>query len=152
METAAQKKARLIKLLHVAKGELMMADEDYRVLLANVSCGKTSSTKLSLDELELAMRAMKARGFVVRAPAAGGKKDIPVFEPQRDMAGQIKKIRALWLQLHRLGAVRNPSELALARFVERMTGTAYQGWLDVDGASKVIEHLKKWIKRVEVKQ
>ncbi|STZ83109.1 phage associated protein [Bergeriella denitrificans] len=64
------------------------------------------------------------------------------------MAGQVKKIRALWLELHRLGAVRNPSELALAKFVKRMTGVDYQGWLDVDNASKVIEHLKKWVLRV----
>ncbi|WP_245934350.1 regulatory protein GemA [Bergeriella denitrificans] len=71
-----------------------------------------------------------------------------MFEPQEDMAGQVKKIRALWLELHRLGAVRNPSELALAKFVKRMTGVDYQGWLDVDNASKVIEHLKKWVLRV----
>ena len=61
---------------------------------------------------------------------------------------QIKKIRALWLELHRLGAVRSPSELSLARFVSRMTGVDYQGWLSVDDASRVIEHLKQWKKRV----
>ena len=61
---------------------------------------------------------------------------------------QIKKIRALWLELHRLGAVRSPSELSLARFVSRMTGVDYQGWLSVDDASRVIEHLKKWKQRV----
>ncbi|STZ74809.1 regulatory protein GemA [Bergeriella denitrificans] len=148
METAAQKRSRLIKLLHVAKSKLLLADGDYRCLLANVSQGKTSSTKLSLEELELALRAMKARGFVVAAKPQGGGADIPVFEPQEDMAGQVKKIRALWLELHRLGAVRNPSELALAKFVKRMTGVDYQGWLDVDNASKVIEHLKKWVLRV----
>ncbi|QEY23541.1 regulatory protein GemA [Neisseria animalis] len=148
METATQKRSRLIKLLHVAKPKLMMADGDYRCLLANVSQGKTSSTKLSLEELELALRAMKARGFVVAVKPQGSRADIPVFEPQEDMAGQVKKIRALWLELHCLGAVRNPSELALAKFVKRMTGVDYQGWLDVDNASRVIEHLKKWVLRV----
>ncbi|MFV2030848.1 phage protein GemA/Gp16 family protein [Neisseria sp. S1] len=32
--------------------------------------------------------------------------------------------------------------------MKRMTGVDYQNWLDVDNASKVIEHLKEWKKRV----
>ena len=61
-EPKAHKKARLITLLHVAKNQLMLDDAAYRRLLANVSGGKTSSTKLSLEELELALRGMKAMG------------------------------------------------------------------------------------------
>lgn len=52
METAKAKKQRLIRLIHVGKTQLMMADSEYRTLLANISRGKTSSTKLSVDELE----------------------------------------------------------------------------------------------------
>ena len=121
METRTQKKQRLIRLIHVAKTQLMMDDGEYRALLANLSCGKTSSTKLSVEELELAVRAMKMRGFVVttKAQAASGKPDLPVHMPNRMIEAQVKKIRALWLELHRLGAVRSPSELSLARFVKR---------------------------------
>ena len=145
-ETQAQKKRRLIKLIHVAKGQLMLADGDYRALLANASCGKTSSTKLSVDELDTVLRQLKARGFVVttKAQAAHGKADIPVH----DGRDQIEMIRGLWLELHRLGAVRDPSERALAKFVQRHTGIAYQGWLGIDNAIKIIEHLKKWNQRV----
>lgn len=145
-ETQAQKKRRLIKLIHVAKGQLMLADGDYRALLANASCGKTSSTKLSVDELDTVLRQLKARGFVVttKAQAAHGKADIPVH----DGRDQIEMIRGLWLELHRLGAVRDPSERALAKFVQRHTGIAYQGWLGIDNAIKIIEHLKKWKQRV----
>ena len=145
-ETQAQKKRRLIKLIHVAKGQLMLADGDYRALLANASCGKTSSTKLSVDELDTVLRQLKARGFVVttKAQAAHGKADIPVH----DSRDQIEMIRGLWLELHRLGAVRDPSERALAKFVQRHTGIAYQGWLGIDNAIKIIEHLKKWKQRV----
>lgn len=147
METAAQKKQRLIRLLHVAKSQLMMDDGDYRKLLANVSCGKTSSTKLSLDELELALRAMKARGFVIttKAQQRSGAADIPVFD---DARAQMKMIRGLWLELYKMGAVHSASELSLARFARRMTGVDYHGWLDVDNASRLIEHLKEWKKRV----
>lgn len=150
-ETAAQKKARLIKLLHVAKGQLMMADNDYRTLLANASRGKTSSKALSVDELETALRHMKVQGFVVsgKAKPASGRKDLPVRDAAAGVDGQIKKIRALWLELHRLGEVRNPTEEALAKFCRRMTGVDYHGWLGTDKASDVIEHLKKWKQRVE---
>lgn len=148
METAQQKKQRLIRLLHVAKTQLMMADSDYRALLANLSCGKTSSTKLTLSELELAVQAMKARGFVITTKAqAAGKEDLKVRPAHKALDAQIKKIRALWLALHDLGEVRSPSELSLAKFVKRMTGVDYHGWLDSDNASKVIEHLKEWEKR-----
>lgn len=149
METQKQKKQRLIRLIHVGKTQLMLSDEDYRALLANVSCGKTSSTKLTLDELELAVQALKARGFVVAPKAQAQRKqdDIKVRDAHHAVDGQIKKIRALWLDLHRIGAVRNPSELALAKFVKRMTGVDYHGWLDADHAQQVIEHLKQWLKR-----
>lgn len=151
METRSQKKQRLIRLIHVAKTQLMMPDGEYRALLANLSCGKTSSTKLSVEELELAVKAMKMRGFTVttKAQGASGETDLPVHTPHRLMEGQVKKIRALWLDLHGMGAVRSASELSLARFVKRMTGVDYHGWLDADNASKVIEHLKQWKARVE---
>lgn len=149
METAQQKKQRLIRLLHVAKTQLMMADSDYRALLANISCGKTSSTKLTLAELELAVQAMKARGFVITTKAqAAGKEDLKVRPAHKAVDAQIKKIRALWLELHDIGAVRNPSELSLAKFVQRMVGVDYHGWLDMDNAQQVIEHLKQWRQRV----
>lgn len=150
-ENRAQKKARLIKLLHVAKGQLMMDDAAYRALLANSSRGKTSSKALSVEELELALRKFKALGFVVttKAAAKGDKPDIPVRPANYWVDEQVKKIRALWLDLHDMGVVKNPSELALAKFVKRMTGVDYQNWLDVDNAGKVIEHLKKWKQRAE---
>ena len=150
-ETKAQKKARLIKLIHVAKGQLMMDDAAYRTLLANASRGKTSSKALSVSELEWVLKQLKAQGFVVttKAQAKQAKPDIPVHDAHVAVDAQIKKIRVLWLELRKLGVVRNSSELALAKFVKRMTGVDYQNWLGVDEASKVIEHLKEWKKRVE---
>ena len=154
-ETTAQKKARLIKLIHVAKGQLMMSDTDYRALLANASQGKTSSTRLSVSELELVLRQLKSQGFVVvsaKTEVRGNRVyDIPVNEAHVLMQDQVKKIRALWLQLRDMGVLKNASELALARYVRRMTGVWHPNWLDADHASKVIESLKQWIKREENK-
>lgn len=93
METAKAKKQRLIRLIHVGKTQLMMADSEYRTLLANISRGKTSSTKLSVDELELVVTALKARGFVVttKAQAKSDKPDIKVRPAHPAVDGQIKK-------------------------------------------------------------
>lgn len=149
-ETAAQKKARLIKLIHIAKGQLMMTDADYRALLANASHGKTGSKALGVAELETVLRQMKAMGFTVMTKArAGGKPDWPVRDAAAGVDGQIKKIRSLWLTLHGLGAVRSPTEAALAKFCKRVTGVDYHGWLDTEQASLVIERLKQWQRRVE---
>ena len=139
------KKTKLVRLLHVAKTQLMLTDDEYRIILANCSQGKTSSKNMSLKELEAALKQMKAQGFVVTIGKNGNKKDLPIV----DSNSQVKMIRGLWLELHHLGVVRNSSELALATFIKRLTGVEYQGWLDIDEASKVIEHLKKWKQRVE---
>ena len=146
-QTAAQKKARLVQLLHVAKSQLMMDDTAYRTLLANASHGKTSSKAMSIDELELALRMMKAQGFVVTTGKTrpNGKADLTVYEHGK----QVAMIRGLWLALHQLGAVHSPAEASLAKFVKRMTGVDYHGWLSIEDAARVIEHLKKWKQRVE---
>ena len=83
-ETAAHKKARLIRLLHVAKSQLQMDDAAYRTLLANASRGKTSSKAMGADELETALRMMKAQGFVVtlRQPENG---------PQRPAGARLRR-------------------------------------------------------------
>lgn len=60
---------------------------------------------------------------------------------------QSRKIRALWLELHAAGKVRNPSESALAAFVKRQTGRDALQWLNGREASAVIEDMKKWLAR-----
>src|SRR5690625_7070090 len=63
-----QRRLRLIKLIHVARRELGMADESYRTMLANMPAlgGRTSSADLSIDGLELVLDQLKAKGFKVR--------------------------------------------------------------------------------------
>ncbi|MGP8438774.1 regulatory protein GemA, partial [Paraburkholderia fungorum] len=60
---------------------------------------------------------------------------------------QSRKIRAIWLTLHALGAVRNPSESALAAYVQRTTRVAALQWLNARQTETVIESLKKWAMR-----
>jgi len=135
-------RARLIRLIHVGKGQLKLEDEVYRKLLHSVT-GKTSTTEMRVDQLEDVLARLKRLGFKVRVPKAKGD--------QRRLAhsSQDRKIRALWLALHEAGAVRDPSEAALNAWVKRETGVEALQWVDGEQASKLIEQLKRWLKRVE---
>lgn len=135
------KRLRLIKLIHVARRELGMQEEDYRMMLANMPSleGATSVAKLSVPKLHLVLEQLKAKGFKV---VPRQKESIKLADD-----AQSKLIRHLWLELHTAGKVRDPSESALARFISNNTGVAALQWLNTKQASGVIERLKKWLDR-----
>lgn len=137
----ADNRLRLIKLIHVARRELCMDDDTYRLLLSGMKGlgGATSTADLSVPNLYRVLEQLKQRGFKVRP----SKKQRPLAADD-----QSKKIRAFWLTLHGMGEVRDPSEEALAKFVMKMTGVQALQWLSSDQASQVIENLKKWQLRV----
>jgi len=61
----AAERARLIKLLHVARRDLQVADDSWRAYL-QAAFSRSSSTELSLANLRTAMEHMKRRGFVLK--------------------------------------------------------------------------------------
>lgn len=134
----AQRKAMICKI-HVAKAQMRMGDDDYRSFLERVT-GKTSSSLLSLAQLKRVLEELKDMGFRAKpARKAGGR-------PQAD-GPQAKKIRALWITLHQMGQVSDPSEQALARFAEKMSGVSDLKWMWSKDADKVIKALRGWIER-----
>jgi len=56
----------------------------------------------------------------------------------------------LWADLSALGALRDPSEKALRRFVKRVAKVDSLAWLGPHEANAVIEALKQWRKRAAV--
>lgn len=141
--TVEARKQRLVQLLHVGRSKLGMDEETYRSLIGNVSKdpARTSSKDLSLQEMEIVLTRMQQAGFSVK----------PRRPQTRKLADdeQSKLIRHLWLRLHELGAVRDPSEQAMASFVSRQTKIQALQWLSSAQASRVIEGLKKWVARTE---
>lgn len=138
---------RFYKLLQVGKTELGWDDEFYYGIWlptqgATQSNGKYSATTLSNTQLFTAVEKMKAQGFKVKYKSVNKK-------PVRKMADdpQSKKIRALWLELHACGKVRDPSEQSLAAYAKRMFDVDALQWLDSRQASGLIEALKKWLAR-----
>lgn len=139
----AAQRARLIRLIHVARRDLHMEDDAYRAIVADKAGGKTSSADCSVVELDKILAHLKAAGFKVRKPKAVK----PVEQRRLDTSGEASKVRALWLLLHELGAVRNPSEAALAGYVRRMAGIDDLHWADGNAILTLIESLKKWAMR-----
>lgn len=135
------KKKKLVQLIHIGKSKLCLDDETYRSLLETTT-GKTTTKEMTLGELNKVMTRLKQLGFTPTAPKSAGK-------IKQDKDPQAKLIRHLWLTLHNLGAVKDPSEKALCAYVKRQTGIDLLAWLPSHKASTVIESLKKWVERVE---
>lgn len=133
---------KLIQLIHVAKRDLQLEDDTYRAILQRI--GKVSSTsEMTVPNLMMVLEHMKKSGFKVRTTKPTKAK------PSRPLAqdAESKKVRALWLFLHEIGIVKNPSEAALAAYVKRMTGVEALQWVDGLQAATLIEALKKWAMR-----
>lgn len=138
MNAKTQDRQRLIRLIHVAKRELVLDDDSYRAILQRIG-KKASAADLTVPELEKVLEHMKRSGFKVRSK----KGDRPQASDD-----QSKMIRGLWLELAGMEVVRNSSEAALGAFVKRMTKVDTLQWLSTEQASQVIEHLKEWRERV----
>ena len=136
-KTPANARQRLIKLIHVGRRELGLDEPTYRTMLA--SAGKADSTSaMGVPALMAVLERMKATGFKIR-PKAGDR-------PQT-INRDASKVRALWLFLHALGAVRDPSEAALAAYVKRIAKVDDLRWARGDAVTALIETLKKWAMR-----
>lgn len=145
----APNRQRLIRLIHVAKRDLSMDDDTYRAILLRIG-KKASSADLTIPELEKVLEHLKRSGFKVRSKSKAAPKQKPEqAKPSRPLAQDLesKKIRALWLFLHELGAVKNPSEEALATYVKRIAGVDALQWISGEQAERLIETMKKWAMR-----
>lgn len=139
MKTDADQKRRDLAKIHIARKELAMDEDAYRLMLESVA-GVTSSAKLSARGRAKVLHRLRQLGWKPKT-SARPRRRVTAQEPQD------RKIRALWLDLAQMGVVRDRSEQALARYVKRQTGVEALDWLDGRQAEKVIEALKAWRKR-----
>ncbi|MEJ2792058.1 regulatory protein GemA [Iodobacter sp. LRB] len=125
--------------IHIAKKQLAMDDDTYRAMLKEIA-GVESAKNLSVPKALAVLAHLKRRGFKVTSAKAGSSRPL-------DQEETSKKIRALWLFLHDLGGVKNPSEAALGAYVKRITGVEALQWINHRQAETLIESLKKWAMR-----
>lgn len=130
-------RTKCIQLIHIAKSQLHLDDEVYRSILRKLT-DKNSLKEMSFKQLSVVLNHMKELGFKIESK--NGRK-------MQKLRPQLELIRSLWIDLHRRGAVRDGSENALNHFIKRMVKIERLQWLDESRASKIIEHLKKWLSR-----
>lgn len=145
---AHQPRTAALAKIHIARKELAMEDEDYRALLQRVA-GVASSRDLDAGGLDRVLAELRRLGFKPKPGAQAGK----AGQPPRKLAddAQSRMMRGLWIELHDLGYVRDPSEAALAAFCKRQTKVEALQWLSGEQAEKLIEELKKWRDRDALK-
>lgn len=139
-------RTRLIKLIHVGRRELAMDEDTYRAILKDKT-GHDSAADCSVPQLERLLGHLKSAGFKVKVSASAGAQRRGGSRALAD-DDQSRMIRAIWLELHGMGIVRDSSEAAMAGFVCRHTKIEALQWLSSKQASSVIEHLKKWRNRI----
>jgi Mu-like prophage fluMu protein gp16 len=153
MKTPALTKTKLIQLIHIAKNKLNMDEVSYRQLLNRLT-NKTSTTQMTAVELLKVYDEMKDKGFKVRS-----KKGLsPTSQTAVVKSNITHKIRAIWIQMHKAGIVKDGSERALNRFMHNTLFKAKNNQpnqliklnvqsLDDAEAAKLLEILKKWQSR-----
>lgn len=152
----ANERTRLIRLVHVGRRELKLDDCAYRAIL-QAQGGAESSALMSVGQLQRVVDYLKRQGFKVATKAKPAQMGGVVVKGRRTgMATaaaavtlasdpQSRKARALWLMLHAIGEVRDPSETALQAYGRRQCGVDRLEW--VRDAFPLIESLKAWALR-----
>jgi phage gp16-like protein len=133
--------ARTMRAVYACRRQVDSLEDDdaWRTFIERVT-GKRSLKEMTGAELGKIVDALHASGAPRLRP-----KDFT--GRRRADSDQARMIRGLWLELHHLGAVEDPSEAAIAKFVRRQTGNDALAWIDSIGANKVIEALKAWVAR-----
>ena len=127
----------LLAKIHIAKKETGLDDGEYRLLLKRVT-GKASAADCTDGQLEAVVAEFKAKGWKPKprrkSPASSHKKG----------PDQADKIRALWIEMGKTGIVRDGSDAALNRYVQKRTGVDNIKWLNGQQRYSVLEGLKAW--------
>lgn len=122
------------RALFAACKSLGMDDDARRDMLQSI-IGKSSSKDLTPREWsKLLNHINKLTGFS------------PKQNRKLDTSAEATKVRAIWLLLHQIGEVRDPSEKALASYCKRIAKVDDLHWAGAR-IHVLIETLKKWAQR-----
>ena len=125
-------RSKIIQLIHIAKSQIGLSDEDYRAVLESTA-KKTSCSKMTLFELNEVLKAMKKLGFKVKK-----------LETREEEIGwdaskaQMDYIKGMWELV-----ARDKSDRALYKFIKRITGADHPRFMTAKDSQKVIIALRK---------
>jgi len=136
----------LLAKVHLAKKDLRLDDDTYRDVLERIT-GRRSSAECSVSELENLVAHFRTQGFVPKVVGGGRQGAQRSAGSRRADHPVAKKARAMWISLHQLGVVENPSEQALEAFAKRQLGVERMQWMDQSLGFKLVEALKAMAER-----
>lgn len=138
-------RAALAKV-HIAKKELGLDDAAYRAMLERIT-GRTSAKDCTEGQLGKVLDELKAKGWKPTLKVVSGNPGAAVRRGAPASSPVAKKARAMWISLHQLGAVRDPSESALEAFGRRQLGAEKLQWANQSHGYRLIEALKAMAER-----
>ena len=136
-DRASQRRRAMLGKVHIAKKQLSLSEDDYRQIIMDES-GKMSAADLTDAQLHRVLGRFERQGFKPLAKS-GGKRVA--------MHPVARKARALWISLHQLGVVHNPSEKALEAFAKRQLKCETLVWARQSHGYRLIEALKAMAER-----
>lgn len=127
-------RSKIIQLIHIAKSQIGLSDEDYRAVLESTA-KKSSCSEMSVFELNEVLKAMKKLGFKVKKMET--REEEIGWDTSKE---QMDYIRGMWELV-----ARDKSERALYRFIKRITGADHPRFMGAVEAQKVILALRKMV-------
>lgn len=130
----------LLAKVHLAKKEMGLDDDTYRGVLLRVA-QVDSAASCTERQLAAVVEDFKRLGWKPTTPAGRATRSRPATNPVA------AKARALWISLHQLGAIDDPSERALEAFGRRQLKVERLAWADQSLGYRLIEALKAMAER-----
>lgn len=125
-------RSKIIQLIHIAKSQIGLSDEDYRAVLESTA-KKSSCSEMSVFELNEVLKAMKKLGFKVKKMET--REEEIGWDTSKE---QMDYIKGMWELV-----ARDKSDRALYRFIKRITGADHPQFMNATAAQKVIIALRK---------
>jgi phage gp16-like protein len=127
----------MLAKVHLAAKDLGLDEDTRRDVIERVTGGLRSAGACNQAQLHAVLaefRRLGWKGPAARPKAAGGRTPAT--------SSFARKARAMWISLHQLGVVRDPSERALEAFGARQLRVDRLQWADESQAHRLIEALK----------
>ncbi|MDR0759671.1 MAG: regulatory protein GemA [Treponema sp.] len=150
MESAAKKtplpisnKKVKLSLIHIAKKDVGITDEDYRSLLSGAAEVESAAELEYEYQFNAVMKAFENLGFKSARRGEAGKKTRPRWtDAWGGTPNQRAKIEVMWRT-----CARNPADKALRVFIKRITHVDHPRFLNSVLAQKVIIALEVMMRK-----
>jgi len=139
----SERRALLAKV-HLGAKDLGLDEETRRAILARIT-GHRSSADCDEDQLVQVLNEYRRLGWKPATPQQQIANRAPRRTPAKHPVAM--KARAMWISLHQLGVVRDPSEAALESFGKRQLKVDRLQWADQAQGFRMIEALKQMAER-----